>query len=147
MRAAAARRAGIHSRPLPPDGGLGAQPRSGVRPRGPSAGIHSRRAPPDGFFAAVYAAVRRVPRGQVVTYGGLARLLGVPRGARAVGWALRALPRALEREVPWHRVVGAGGRIARRAGPGPQVQARRLRAEGVRLRAGRVDMKRHGLQP
>jgi methylated-DNA-protein-cysteine methyltransferase related protein len=107
----------------------------------------SREAPPETFFAAVYAAVREVPAGRVVTYGAVARLLGVPRGARAVGWALRALPRALERVVPWHRVVGAGGRIAQRAGPGSQIQRRRLRAEGVRLRAGRVDMQRHGLQP
>lgn len=106
--------------------------------------------PPDaaeGFFAAVYAAVRRVPAGRVVTYGSVARLLGVPRGARAVGWALRALPRRLERDVPWHRVVGAGGRIAARPGPGPGLQARRLRAEGVRLRAGRVDMRAHELRP
>jgi methylated-DNA-protein-cysteine methyltransferase-like protein len=47
--------------------------------------------------------------------------------------------------VPWHRVVGAGGRIALRSGPGPAVQVRRLRAEGVRLTQGRVDMARHGL--
>jgi methylated-DNA-protein-cysteine methyltransferase-like protein len=63
-----------------------------------------------------------------------------------VGWALRVLPRRLEKEVPWHRVVGAGGRIAIRSGPGSQVQRRRLRAEGVRLREGRVDMARHGLR-
>jgi methylated-DNA-protein-cysteine methyltransferase-like protein len=102
---------------------------------------------PGGFFAAVYEAVRGVPAGRVMTYGGVARLLGVPRGARAVGWALRALPRRLEREVPWHRVVGAGGRIAPRPGPGPRLQARRLMAEGVRLRGGRVDMRRHELRP
>ena len=107
-----------------------------------------REPPPDAresFFAAVYAAVRRVPRGRVVTYGAVARHLGVPRGARAVGWALRVLPHALDRKVPWHRVVGAGGRIAIRSGPGSQIQVRRLRAEGVRLRGGRVDMARHAV--
>jgi methylated-DNA-protein-cysteine methyltransferase related protein len=109
--------------------------------RGPRGGASGD----DGFFSAVYAAVRRVPRGRVITYGAVARLLGVPRGARAVGWALRVLPRTLERAVPWHRVVGAGGRIALRSGPGPAVQVRRLRAEGVRLTQGRVDMARHGL--
>jgi methylated-DNA-protein-cysteine methyltransferase-like protein len=99
---------------------------------------------PPGFFEAVYAAVRAVPRGRVVTYGQLARLLGNARGVRAVGWALRALPTRQERSVPWHRVVGAGGRITPRRGLGPELQRRRLRGEGVRLVRGRVDLVRHG---
>jgi methylated-DNA-protein-cysteine methyltransferase-like protein len=94
----------------------------------------------------VYAAVRAIPKGRVATYGQLARLLGVPRGARAVGWALRALDARLERSVPWHRVVGAGGRISLRGGPGPLIQRRRLLAEGVRFRSGRVDLARHGVR-
>jgi methylated-DNA-protein-cysteine methyltransferase-like protein len=98
-----------------------------------------------GFFERVYAAVRRIPRGRVVTYGALARLLGVPRGARAVGWALRALPAGKESRVPWHRVVGHGGRISPRAGAGPYLQRRRLKAEGVRFRGERVDLARYGL--
>jgi methylated-DNA-protein-cysteine methyltransferase-like protein len=101
----------------------------------------------DSFFASVYRAVRRIPRGRVATYGQLARWLGVPRGARAVGWALRALSPAHAGSVPWHRVVGAGGRISLRAGAGPDLQRRRLRAEGVRFRDGRVDLSRHGLTP
>jgi methylated-DNA-protein-cysteine methyltransferase related protein len=101
----------------------------------------------DSFFASVYRAVRRIPRGRVATYGQLARWLGVPRGARAVGWALRALPSRQERSVPWHRVVSAGGRIAPRAGAGPERQRRKLRAEGVRFRGGCVDLARHGLLP
>jgi methylated-DNA-protein-cysteine methyltransferase-like protein len=98
----------------------------------------------DGFFERVYALVARIPRGQVATYGQLAALLGVARGARAVGWALRALDAARGGLVPWHRVVGRGGRISPRAGLGPLVQRRRLRAEGVRFRGGRVDLGRHG---
>jgi methylated-DNA-protein-cysteine methyltransferase related protein len=97
------------------------------------------------FFARVYAAVRRVPRGRVATYGQIAAFCGVPRGARAVGWALRVLPAAREKQVPWHRIVGAGGRISLRAGLGPLLQRRRLRAEGVRFKDGRVDLARHGL--
>jgi methylated-DNA-protein-cysteine methyltransferase-like protein len=89
--------------------------------------------PAEGFFARVYAAVRAIPRGRVATYGQVAALLGVPRGARAVGWALRALPAG--NSVPWHRVVGAGGRISIRAGAGPELQRRRLRAEGVAFRS------------
>jgi methylated-DNA-protein-cysteine methyltransferase-like protein len=98
-----------------------------------------------GWFAEVYALVRSIPRGRVATYGQVAELLGVRRGARAVGWALRALPGRLERRVPWHRVVGAGGRIAVRPGPGALLQRRRLRAEGVRFRGGSVDIARHGI--
>ena len=99
----------------------------------------------EGFFASVYRAVRAIPRGRVATYGQLARWLGLPRGARAVGWALRALSPRRASRVPWHRVVGAGGRISLRAGTGAEVQRRRLKAEGVRFTGGRVDMKRHGL--
>jgi methylated-DNA-protein-cysteine methyltransferase-like protein len=99
----------------------------------------------DGFFARVYALVRRIPRGRVVTYGQVAAMLGVPRGARAVGWALRVLPEDEAARVPWHRVVGAGGRISPRGGPGPEIQRRRLRSEKVAFRGAHVDMSRHGL--
>ena len=100
----------------------------------------------DRFFARVYALVGEIPRGRVATYGQVAVLLGVPRGARAVGWALRVLPEAQAATVPWHRVVGAGGRISPRGGPGPQIQRRRLRREGVRFRGAAVDLARHGLR-
>lgn len=89
--------------------------------------------------------MRAIPRGRVATYGQVARLLGMRRGARAVGWALRALSPAAEKDVPWHRVVGAGGRISERAGAGPLLQRRRLRREGVAFRQGRVDLARHAL--
>ena len=97
----------------------------------------------DRFFARVYALVREIPRGRVATYGQVAAMVGVPRGARAVGWALRALPSGAR--VPWHRVVGASGRISLRRGPGPDLQRERLRAEGVAFRGGRVDLARHGV--
>lgn len=98
------------------------------------------------FFSRVYALVRRIPRGQVATYGQVARFLGVPRGARAVGWALRALSPTEERKVPWHRVVGSDGRISLRDGAGPQVQRQRLHREGVRFHGDRVDLARHRVQ-
>jgi methylated-DNA-protein-cysteine methyltransferase-like protein len=100
---------------------------------------------PPSFFARVYALVRRVPKGRVVTYGQVAALLGVPRGARAVGWALRGIGKR-ERTVPWHRVVGHGGRISLGDRPSGLEQRRRLRAEGVRFVGGRVDLARFGLQ-
>ena len=105
----------------------------------------SETARDDSFFERVYALVEGIPPGRVATYGQVAALLGSPRGARAVGWALRALPEARSASVPWHRVVGAGGRISLRAGSGPAVQRKRLRAEGVRFRNGRIDLARYGL--
>jgi len=97
------------------------------------------------FFDRVYALVCRIPRGRVASYGQVAALLGVPRGARAVGWALRGIGARAAR-VPWHRVVGQGGRISLDGSPAGVVQRRRLRQEGVRFTSGRVDMQRHGLE-
>lgn len=103
-------------------------------------------AQPAGFFLTVYQAVRRIPRGRVATYGQVAALAGTPGAARAVGWALRALRAGREARVPWHRVVGAGGRLSPRAGGGEARQRARLAAEGVAFRDGRVDLRRHGLR-
>lgn len=71
-----------------------------------------------------------VPAGRVVTYGQVARALGVDRGARAVGYALRALSEP--EGVPWWRVVNASGGISPRgAGFGAEIQREMLDAEGV----------------
>lgn len=59
-------------------------------------------------FAHVYDVLARVPAGRVVTYGQIALAIGMPRGARTVGWALRHCPEGL----PWHRVVNARGAIS-----------------------------------
>ncbi len=94
------------------------------------------------FFERVYEVVRRIPRGRVATYGQVAALLGSPRSARSVGWALHALPACAD--VPWQRVINSDGRIsAGSRGLGARIQAQLLRDEGVRLdRAGRVDFRR-----
>ena len=104
--------------------------------------------PDEGFFERVYAVVRCIPRGRVATYGQIAALVGVTRGARAVGWALGGIGRRKARRadgVPWHRVVGARGRISLDGRASGLVQRKRLRAEGVRFVGERVDMVRHGL--
>ncbi|TLZ25150.1 MAG: cysteine methyltransferase [Gammaproteobacteria bacterium] len=61
-----------------------------------------------------------IPRGQVSTYGAVARAAGLPGRARQTGYALRVAPPSLK--LPWHRVVGAGGRIAfpKRGGCAPR---------------------------
>lgn len=96
------------------------------------------------FARAVYAIVRRVPRGMVVTYGQVAAILGHPRAARAVGTALSNLPRPLVRIVPWQRVINAAGGISFRGdGHRPDMQRQLLEMEGIVLRNGRVDLTRY----
>jgi methylated-DNA-protein-cysteine methyltransferase-like protein len=86
---------------------------------------------------AIWHAVCAIPRGQVSTYGDVARSAGFPGRARQTGFALRVAPKELH--LPWHRVVGAGGRIVfPTSSRAHKEQARRLRAEGVAVRKGRV---------
>lgn len=65
------------------------------------------------FFDEVYAIVSRIPFGKVVSYGQIARLLGAPRSARIVGWAMHRCPEGL----PWHRVIRADGSLPVRPAP------------------------------
>ena len=96
------------------------------------------------FRAAVYALVRRIPPGQVVTYGQVAALVGRSRSARAVGGAMAHCPA----DVPWHRVVNAQGAISRRPrASGMLTQRIRLEQEGVRLRRGRVPLGQYRWEP
>ena len=89
-----------------------------------------------GFFERVYAVVRRVPKGRVISYGEIAKILGCPRAARQVGWAMRRCPDAL----PWHRVVMSDGTIA--GGTHADLRLALLEAEDVPFLAnGRVDIK------
>ena len=92
----------------------------------------------------VYAVVQRIPPGKVATYGQIARLLGRPRGAREVGWALRDLPD--DRDVPWQRVINAQGRVSFPPGSqGAAEQQAMLEAEGIVFRPdGSIDLKAYG---
>jgi len=85
---------------------------------------------PPSFRDRVYEAVRRIPPGKVATYGQIARLLGQPRAAREVGWALRDSPEGMG--VPWQRVINAQGRVSFPAGSqGAAMQRAMLEEEGV----------------
>jgi methylated-DNA-protein-cysteine methyltransferase-like protein len=96
------------------------------------------KAPASVMFRAMLAQVRRVPYGKVVTYGDVAYAAGFPGSARQVAWALHSNSRGL----PWHRVVGAGGKILL-SGEGGFEQRMCLQAEGVRFLGLRVDMDAH----
>lgn len=88
----------------------------------------------------IYAAIRRIPKGRVATYGQVARAAGLPGRARLVGKALAELPGGAG--VPWHRVINASGGISERSEPSsPLIQQRRLEREGVVFRpSGTVDL-------
>jgi methylated-DNA-protein-cysteine methyltransferase-like protein len=86
---------------------------------------------------AIWDVVCAIPRGQVSTYGAVARAAGLPGRARLAGFALKVAPKEIN--LPWHRVVGAGGRIVFPISSAPhREQAKRLRAEGVVLQNGRA---------
>ncbi len=94
------------------------------------------------LYTAIWALVRAIPPGRVMTYGQIATLLGTPRAARAVGYAMFFCK---DDGVPWQRVVNAkgeislGGHVDR-----PILQRELLLAEGVNFdAAGRIDLKRY----
>ena len=110
----------------------------GVRP-GPTAGAHGKPVPvtpePRPVDDLVTEAVRAIPEGYVTTYGAVARQVGL-RSARQVG-AVLARGR---QPMPWHRVLPATGRLVEHLAT---EQARRLRAEGIEVLEGRVDLERY----
>ena len=85
----------------------------------------------------IRATIRTIPKGKVSTYSDVARAAGFPGRARQVVWALRGA-----RGLPWHRVVGAGGKIMLPGENGLE-QRLRLETEGVAFRDGRVWMEKH----
>lgn len=92
------------------------------------------------FSDKVFDAVRRIPQGKVSTYGQIAQIIGSPRSARYVGWALSGNTEPVK--TPCHRVVFKDGRLAAGyAFGGDGVQRELLEAEGVAfLDADHVDM-------
>jgi len=90
----------------------------------------------ESFAKSVYDVVERIPKGKVASYGQIAKMLGKPRGAREVGWAMRHCPEGL----PWQRVVMADGSIT--GGEYYELRKAMLEEEEVSFLAdGRVDMK------
>lgn len=96
-------------------------------------------------FEEVYAVVRKIPRGRVMSYGQIAKLIRHPLSARAVGWAMRQCPQGL----PWHRVVNASGGISTEdmTDP-PHLQRLLLESEGVEFDdGGKLSMTRYRWSP
>ena len=94
------------------------------------------------FYSAVYEVVKSIPRGKVLSYGDVARLVGRPRSARQVGWALHVNPQP--GIIPCHRVVFRDGRLTDGfAFGGMEVQTALLQSEGVEVEDGAVDMNKY----
>src|SRR4029079_2712547 len=89
---------------------------------------------PSIFARRVLAAVRRIPPGNVATYGDIASLAGSPRAHRAVGSILRE---CRDPATPCHRVISAGGALG---GYGSNLNVKRelLRAEGHEVGLRRI---------
>ena len=88
----------------------------------------------------VYRLVQRIPRGRVLTYGALAKALCLPGGARTAGRAMGATPNG--KGVPWHRVLGANGKILIRE-PYASLQKKLLESEGISVVESRINVKKH----
>ncbi|MEA3334448.1 MAG: MGMT family protein [Chloroflexota bacterium] len=101
---------------------------------------------PSRFFEQIYLVVKQIPPGKVTSYGQVAAILGHPRAARTVGWALASLPQEQASEVPWQRVINAQGRISiRNLEHAAEEQQLLLESEGVEFSdRGYVDWKRFG---
>lgn len=95
------------------------------------------------YFQRVYEIVARIPPGNVATYGQIAALLGEPKGARTVGWAMQNAPSHLN--LPCHRVVNKSGTLAPDyAFGGAENQRTMLEKEGITFQSnGRINMERH----
>ena len=99
------------------------------------------------FSERVYACVRRIPEGRIVNYGGVAALVGRPRAARGVGYALSHLP--IDTDVPWWRVVNRRGAISTSPLNGvAQRQKALLEREGIEFdEQGEASWERFGWDP
>ena len=92
----------------------------------------------------IWQVVGSIPRGTVATYGQVADLAGMPRGARRVGRTLATLP--ADTLLPWHRVVNAHGRVSL-SGAAGRHQQDRLRCEGIDIRDDRISLARFRWTP
>ena len=86
------------------------------------------------FQKKVYKMVKKIPRGKVLSYQEMAKKIGKPSGARAVG---SALSKNLDSQVPCHRVVRSDGSVGgyRR---GSKEKIKKLKTEGIKIKNGKI---------
>jgi methylated-DNA-protein-cysteine methyltransferase-like protein len=94
----------------------------------------------DNRFQRVWDVIEGIPPGCVINYGEVARLAGCPGRARMVGMALGRAPK--KRQLPWHRIVNAQGKISFPEGSAKAKQQRQLlEAEGVEFHQDTIDLE------
>jgi len=90
----------------------------------------------------IWHIVARIPSGKVATYGQVAEYAGIPGRARLVGHTLSQLP--ADSFLPWHRVVNSQGRLSFPVGGEKHTrQRKRLEAEGIEFKDGRIALRRY----
>lgn len=94
-------------------------------------------------ISAIYAALAQIPPGRVIAYGQLAKLAGLPNGARQVGRLMCELPGGTQ--LPWHRVINAQGKISLPIDSASYLeQKRRLLSEGVEFTNEKINLRIYG---
>lgn len=94
----------------------------------------------------IWHIVSQIPKGKVATYGQVAELAGITRGARLVGRILNQLPK--DSQLPWHRVVNAAGKVSLRSQTdGHNQQQHKLNNEDVVFISGKLNLSLYRWQP
>ncbi|MEK6556279.1 MAG: MGMT family protein [Bdellovibrionota bacterium] len=98
------------------------------------------------FSRRVIAIIQKIPKGQVATYGQIAKLAGRPHGARGVSWILSSSSKVYK--LPWHRVLNSRGRISFQVMSEEYArQKKRLIDEGIEFsESGGIDLKVFGFK-
>ena len=98
-------------------------------------------------YSMIYQIIRKVPKGKVATYGQIAFLVGIPRGARQVGYALHSLPDGSD--VPWQRIINSRGKISyKSASFFENIQYQLLVSEGIIFEeSGKIDLQKFQWNP
>lgn len=92
------------------------------------------------LWVQVYKQIKQIPRGRVSTYGAVAKAIRLRGGARSVGRAMAVTPKG--QGIPWHRVLGAGGKILIR-GESAMLQRKLLESEGIEVLESRIKIAKY----
>lgn len=103
---------------------------------------HSGRSS-DELARQILQVIALIPYGKVASYGQIARMAGLPKHARLVGYVLKHLDSAAE--IPWHRVINSQGKISlnKLNESGENVQRLKLVAEGVMVIGDKINLKQY----